>query len=79
MTQAYLNYFFKDKVSLEHFDMAIPEQHAQAKAWLEKVPQGYLYYPIVFVNDELRLVGSAEYYEVLAAVRELMPKEAAAS
>ncbi len=79
MTKAYLQYFFGDQVTLDHYDMSIPDQYAQGKVWLEKVPEGYLFYPLVFVNEELRIVGSAEYYEILSAVREILREEPAAT
>lgn len=75
MSKAYLRYFFGDTVELEHYDMAVPEQYERGKAWLEQVPEGYLFYPLVFVNGELRVVGSAEYYEILGAVREIARDE----
>ncbi len=34
--------------------------------------RGYLYYPLVFIDNELKLAGSAEYYEVLYLVREAL-------
>lgn len=79
MSKAYLRYFFGDKLELEHYDMAIPEQHEQGKVWLDQVPEGYLFYPLVFVNGDLRVVGSAEYHEILSAVREVVRGEAAAT
>jgi disulfide oxidoreductase YuzD len=79
MSKAYLQYYFGDQVELEHYDMAIPEQYEKGKVWLDQVPEGYLFYPLVFVNGELRVVGSAEYYEILGAVREVVRGEAAAT
>ena len=42
------------------------------KALLAQVPERSYYYPLVFVNGELKLVGTAEYYEVLHLVREML-------
>jgi len=42
------------------------------KALLAQVPERYFFYPLVFVNSELKLVGTAEYYEVLHLVREML-------
>lgn len=53
-----------------------PEQEKRCQPLLDKVPQGYLYYPLVFINDELAIVGSAEYYEILNAVRQSMAEPA---
>jgi hypothetical protein len=61
---------YGDKVTIEYHDMNIPEVYEQHKALLKSVPEQYNYYPMVFVNGELKIAGSAEYYEVLYAVRE---------
>jgi hypothetical protein len=34
-----------------------------------------MFYPMVFIGDELKMAGSAEYYEVLYAVREALSDE----
>ena len=39
------------------------------------MPEGYLYYPLLFVNGELKNVGSAEYYEILYVIREMLEPE----
>jgi hypothetical protein len=49
--------------------MADPAVEAAQADLLERVPENRRYYPIVFVNGEPRIAGSAEYYEVLYAVR----------
>lgn len=63
---------YGDKVRVEYYDMAIPEQYEQHKALLEKIEERYLLYPLVFVDGEPKLAGSAEYYEVLYVVREAL-------
>jgi hypothetical protein len=55
--------------------MAVSEQYEAKKELLDRVPKGYLYYPLVFVGDDLKTVGSAEYYEVLYAVREVLDED----
>jgi disulfide oxidoreductase YuzD len=67
--------FYGDKVRIEYFDMAAPEQLASQKELLAKVPHDHLYYPLVFVNGELQIAGSAEYYEVLHVVRRAMGEQ----
>jgi disulfide oxidoreductase YuzD len=42
-----------------------PDLYAQAEA--QKLP-----YPLVMINDQLRLVGSARYYEVLPLVEQAL-------
>lgn len=68
----YLQRFYGDRVVVEYYDMANPEAYAQQKHLLEQVPEGYFFYPFVFVDGQLKLAGSAEYYEVLYAVREVL-------
>ena len=57
-------------MQVEYFDLAepgvqagFPELFAQAEA--QKLP-----YPLVMINDQLKLVGSARYYEVLPLVEQ---------
>lgn len=53
--------------------MACPDVSDQAKALLSRVPSKFLWYPLVFVDGELRVVGSAEHYDVLQAVKDPLP------
>jgi len=64
--------FFEGQANLRHYDMVKPEEAEQVRDLLEQVPQGYLYYPLVFINGELRIIGSAQYYEILGEVRDLL-------
>lgn len=75
ITKGYVRHFYADRVDVEYYDMAVPEQYEAKKALLDSVPKGYMYYPLVFVGEELKTVGSAEYYEVLYAVREVLGDE----
>lgn len=69
MTKLYLERFFGDQVRVEYHDMADPAEAAAQADLLERVPENRRYYPIVLINGEPRIAGSAEYYEVLYAVR----------
>ena len=71
-TATYLARFYGDKVRLEYYDMAEPGQQEKHKALLDQVEGQYIFYPLVFINDQLKVVGSAEYYDVLYAVREAL-------
>jgi len=71
-TATYLARFYGDKVRLEYYDMAEPGQQEKHKALLDQVEGQYIFYPLVFINDQLKVVGSAEYYDVLYAVRETL-------
>jgi disulfide oxidoreductase YuzD len=52
--------------------MSVPEEYEQHKALLEGVDNGRFFYPLVFVNGELKLSGTAEYYEILYVLREVL-------
>ena len=56
--------------------MSVPEEYERKKALLSQVQEGYLYYPMFFVDDKLANVGSAEYYEVLYAVKQALVESA---
>ena len=68
---------FGDAVQIEYFEMSDPVPHERAQELLKQVPEGYLYYPLVYVNDKLQIVGSAQYYEIYYAVREMLETPAA--
>jgi len=61
-----------DKVLVEYHDMAVPEEYEQHKALLSGLDGGRAFYPLVFVNGELKLSGTAEYYEILYVLREMV-------
>jgi disulfide oxidoreductase YuzD len=63
---------FGDAVQIAYYEMADPVPNEQAQELLKQVPEGYLYYPLVYVNDKLQIVGSAQYYEIYYAVREVL-------
>jgi disulfide oxidoreductase YuzD len=52
--------------------MAKSDDFKQNSELLAKVPEDRMYYPLVFADGELKIVGSAEYYQVLYMVRELI-------
>ena len=59
-------------MQIEYLDAARPTDQERAKALLARVTGGNLFYPMVFIDDEFAMGGSAEYYEVLYAVREAL-------
>jgi len=61
---------YGDKVRVEYYDMAMPDEAASQAHLVAKVPGNRQFYPMVFINDELKSVGSAEYHQVLYLVRE---------
>lgn len=63
---------YGDQVSIEYYDTAKPDDLARSSEFLAKVPENRMYYPLVFIDGELKIVGSAEYYQILYSVRELV-------
>jgi len=55
--------------------MAEPEQYEQQKSLLEQVPVEYRYYPLVFVNGELKVTAGADPYQVMYAVQDMLKAE----
>lgn len=53
-------------------DAAKPENEERVNGLLARVSGSYMFYPMVFINDEIAMAGSAEYYEVLYAVRDAL-------
>jgi len=52
--------------------------HKEQKALIESAGNRAFYFPLVFIDGELRIAGSAEYYEILYAVRQVMGDKVAA-
>jgi len=50
----------------------VPEVHKEQKGLIDSAGDRAFYFPLVFVNGDLRITGSAEYYEVLYAVRQVL-------
>ena len=60
-------------MTVEYVDVAEPQNMKAYQALIDEAARrGYLYYPLVFINNELKLACSAEYYEVLYLVREAL-------
>ena len=72
ITKGLLGRLYGDQVIIEYYDMAKADDFKRNSELLAKVPENRMYYPLVFVGDELKIVGSAEYYQILYTVRELV-------
>ncbi len=57
-------------VQVEYVDLADPESQAEYSDLLDLVKDQSLPYPLVAINGELRLAGSAHYFRVLPLVEE---------
>lgn len=52
--------------------MSVSEEYERYKALLEGLDGRRTFYPLVFVNGELKLSGTAEFYEILHVLREVL-------
>jgi disulfide oxidoreductase YuzD len=77
MTRAYLQRYYDGRVHVEYADMADPKQYEQYKTWVDQVKSGYRYYPLVFIDGELKLSGSADPYQIIYALQSVMQVEQA--
>ena len=59
-------------VQVEYVDLADPEAQAAYPELMTVVKEHSLPYPLVVINGELKLAGSAHYFRVLPLVEELI-------
>lgn len=59
-------------MQVDYFDVADPAVYEQQRALLDKVPSGYMFYPMVFINGDLKVTGGADPYQVMYAVQTLL-------
>jgi len=77
ITRHYLKRMFGDAVEMSYHDVADVRTAEALPALVAKAEEEGAYYPVVFVDGELMISGSAEFYHVLSAVQEvLQPRNA---
>jgi len=52
--------------------MSIPEDATKQAELISRVPGNRQFFPMVFIDGELKAVGSAEYNQILYLVREVI-------
>jgi disulfide oxidoreductase YuzD len=62
-------------VHVDYVDLADAEAQVEFSEVLAVIEDRSLPYPLVAVNGQLRLAGTAQYYQVLPLVEELLPAE----
>lgn len=72
MTEMYLKLRYGDAVEVSYIDLSDPDNQARFSELMGLVAERDLGYPLVTVNGEIRLVGSAHYYHILPMVEEAM-------
>lgn len=53
-----------DAVSVTYVDAADPATLERYAGLLAQVPETRRLYPLVFVNDQLAVIGSADFYDI---------------
>jgi disulfide oxidoreductase YuzD len=64
-------------VQVEYVDLADSDSQAKYSEVLDLVKDQNVPYPLVAINGELRLAGSAHYFRVLPLVDEILGEPAA--
>ena len=72
MTEMYLKLRYGDAVEVSYVDLSDPGNQDRFSELMELVEERDLGYPLVTVNGQIRLVGSAHYYHILPMVEEAM-------
>jgi disulfide oxidoreductase YuzD len=62
-------------VEVEYVDLADTEAQAQFAELLSVIEDRNLPYPLVAINGQLRLAGSAHFYQVLPLVEQALEAE----
>ena len=75
MTEYYLQMRFGEAVQVEYVDLADPERRLEYTDLLTAADEADVPYPWVAINGQVRLAGSAHYYNVLPYVEELLREE----
>jgi disulfide oxidoreductase YuzD len=75
MTEFYLRLRHGSAVGVQYIDLAEPEAQEQFPEVLAVIEEQNLPYPLVAINGQLRLAGTAHYYRVVALVEEMLETE----
>jgi disulfide oxidoreductase YuzD len=76
ITEYYLQMRYGQAVQVSYVDMADAANQAQFSDVLAIVQDQSIPYPLVAINGELRIAGSAHFYRVLPMVEELLQPQA---
>jgi disulfide oxidoreductase YuzD len=69
---------YGDQVEVEYWDLSQPTAQAQHPRVLAAIQEQDLSYPVVMVEDQIRLTGSVHYYDVLPVVEAVLGQEVSA-
>jgi hypothetical protein len=66
---------FGEVVKVDYVDLADPDRQAEFSDLVTTAEEANVPYPWVAINGQMRVAGSAHYYNVLPHVEEVMQKE----
>ena len=72
MTEMYLKLRYGDAVEVNYVDLSDPANQERFAELMGLVEERDLGFPLVTVNGQIRLVGSAHYYHILPMIEEAM-------
>jgi disulfide oxidoreductase YuzD len=75
ITESYLQMRYGQGIQVEYVDLADAEAQAQFSAVGAVIEERNLPFPLVAINGDLRLAGSAAYYHVLPLVEQALAVE----
>jgi disulfide oxidoreductase YuzD len=67
---------FGDDVEVAHVDLADPAAQEEFSELMAAIEERDLPYPLVAVNDQVRLAGTAHFYRILPLVQEALKTQA---
>jgi disulfide oxidoreductase YuzD len=68
---------YGDDVQVEYVDLANPEAQAEFGELVALAEEQNLPYPLVAINDTLRLAGSVQYHQVMPLVERFLAEGSA--
>jgi disulfide oxidoreductase YuzD len=61
---------YGDAVQVEYLDVSEPAIQAEYADLIRQIEEHCLPYPLVAIDDQVRLAGGAEYYRIMPLVEE---------
>lgn len=72
MAKAYLGRYYGDQVVIEYYDIAQDGMETRFREFIAQAPAGYLLYPLLFVEGQIKGVGNVEYFTIFEAARQAL-------
>lgn len=79
MTEMYLKLRYGEAVQVEYVELADPDNRERYSELMALIAERDMALPLVTVNGQIQLAGSAHYYHVLPLVEEILATAAQAA